>query len=82
MQLERQMRHLGQHAVDAGAHFDGFFPRLDMQIAGAEFDGVLHHAVDQHDDFGSLRGDRFGLEIIGGIAHGDGEKLTGRLNVC
>jgi len=63
------MRHLCQHAVDAGAHLDGFFPRLNMQIAGAEPDGVLHHAVDQHDDFGALRGDRFGLEIISGVAH-------------
>ena len=63
------MRHLGQHAVDAGAHFDGLFPRLNVKIAGVEPDGVLHHAVDQRDDFGSLRGNRFGLEIIGGVAH-------------
>ena len=63
-QVERQMRDLGEHAVDAGAHGDGVFPRLDMQVAGAELDGVLHHAVDHHDDFGALGGDRFGLEIL------------------
>jgi hypothetical protein len=40
-----------------------------MEVTGAELDGVLNHAIDQHDDFGFLRGDRFGLEIIGGVAH-------------
>ena len=68
-QIERQLGHLGQHAVDAGAHFDDFFPRFNVEVAGAEPDGVLHHAVDQRDDFGSLRGDRFGLEVMSGVAH-------------
>ncbi len=63
------MGHLGEYAVDPGADFDGGFPWLDMQVAGAEFDGVLHHAIDQHDDLGARGGDRFGLEIVGRIAH-------------
>ena len=68
MQVERQMRHLGQHAVDAGAHGDGVFPGLDVQVAGAEADGVLHQAVDQDADLEALGG-HFGLEILNGVTH-------------
>jgi predicted aminopeptidase len=67
-QLQREMRHLDQHAVDPRAHRDGFLPRLDVQVARAEFGGVLHHAVDQRADLEILCR-AFGLEILNGVAH-------------
>ena len=57
------MGDLGEHAVDAGAHGDGVFPGLDVQVAGAEADGVLDEAVDEDADLEALGG-QFGLEIL------------------
>ena len=70
------MRHLGEHAVDPGADGDGIFPRLDMQVAGSKLDRILDHAVDHHDDLGARGGDRFRLEIISGVTHGDATEVV------
>src|SRR5258708_1875429 len=39
-----------------------------MQVAGPQTCGILHQAIDQHDDFETLCG-HFRLEIIDGVAH-------------
>ena len=62
------MGDLGEHAVDAGAHGDGGLPGFDVEVAGAEPDGVLHEAVDEHADLEALGG-QFGLEILNGVTH-------------
>ena len=67
-EVERQMGDLGEHAVNAGAHGDGGFPGLDVQVAGAEADGVLDQAVDEHADLEALGG-QFRLEILNRVTH-------------
>ena len=62
------MRDLRKHPVDAGAHGDGGFPGLDVEVAGGEVDGVLDEAVHEDANLEALGG-HLRLEILNGVAH-------------
>ena len=50
LQFARRRVLIHQHAVDAVANAEFFFERLDVNIAGALFDGLRDHRVHQADD--------------------------------
>ncbi len=50
LQLARRRVLIHQHAVDAVADAEFFFERLDVNVAGALFDGLRDHGVHQADD--------------------------------
>ena len=50
-QVQRQVDQFGQHAVEADAHGQRAFPRLDVNVAGLGGDGVHEQIFDQRGDF-------------------------------
>ena len=70
------MSDLGEDTVDPSAHSDRSFPRLDMQITGAESNGILQEAIDQDDDLDALSDNTFRLEVMNGVTHCSGRILA------
>jgi len=67
-EVERQVDQFIEHPVEADAHHERAFPRLDVNVAGADFDGVNEQVIDQRADFnGLLVGDR--LQITSRLVH-------------
>ena len=57
-----------EHAIEADAHYQGAFPRLDVYVAGADLDSVYEQVIDQRTNFNpALVGNR--LQITGRLVH-------------
>ena len=65
------MSHFRQHTIDARAHRNRIFPRLNVQIARAKLNRILNQAVDQNRHLQVLGG-HFGFQILDGITHKKG----------
>jgi hypothetical protein len=61
------MNQFGEHAVEPDAHHERAFPRFDVDIAGARFDGVDQQVINQDGNFDALVGNR--LQIASGLIH-------------
>src|SRR5580700_6172147 len=82
-ELARRRFLVEEHAVHAEAHPELFLERLDVDVAGAVFDGLRDHGIDQPDD-GRFRGhvaQMFEILISLGRAHFGVEGLPGALAI-